>query len=103
MSPLLAKEIPFNCPKCRYVAMDRTSLIRHFATRHGLVEAFLKVKYSRRNSVPDPHVLGPPGSGSISQRYGSGSGSIYHQAKIVRKNLDSYCLVTSFRLFTFEK
>jgi hypothetical protein len=24
---------------------------------------------------PDPHVLGPPGSGSISQRCGSGSGS----------------------------
>ncbi len=34
------------------------------------------------NSVadPDPHVFGPPGSrsGSISQRYGSGSGSFYH-------------------------
>jgi hypothetical protein len=24
---------------------------------------------------PDPHVFGPPGSGSISQRYGSGYGS----------------------------
>jgi hypothetical protein len=24
---------------------------------------------------PDPHVFGPPGSGSISQRFGSGSGS----------------------------
>jgi hypothetical protein len=24
-------------------------------------------------SVPDPRVFGPPGSGSISQRYGSGS------------------------------
>ncbi len=38
---------------------------------------------------PDPHVFGPPGSGSgsISQRYGSGfgSGSSYHQAKIIRK------------------
>ena len=43
MSPLLAKEVPFTCPKCRYVALDRTSLIRHFATRHGLVDAFLKV------------------------------------------------------------
>ena len=36
---------------------------------------------------PDPHVVGPPGSGSefISQRYGSGSGSgsgsFYHHAK----------------------
>jgi hypothetical protein len=34
---------------------------------------------------PDPHVFGPPGSGSISQRYGSGS--FYHLAKIVRKTL----------------
>ena len=36
---------------------------------------------------PDPRVFGPPGSrsGSISQRYGSGS--FYHQAKKVRKTL----------------
>lgn len=43
ISPLLAKDPPFTCPKCRFVAMDRSSLIRHFATRHGLVDAFLKV------------------------------------------------------------
>ena len=43
ISPLLAKTAPFNCPKCRFVAMDRSTLIRHFASRHGLVEAFLKV------------------------------------------------------------
>jgi hypothetical protein len=44
---------------------------------------------------PDPHVFGPPGSRSNSQRYGSrsgscsgsGSGSFYHHAKIVRKTL----------------
>ncbi len=36
---------------------------------------------------PDPYVFGPPGSGSISQRYGAGSGSFYHHAKIVRKTL----------------
>jgi hypothetical protein len=30
----------------------------------------------------DPFVFVPPGSGSISQRYGSGS--FYHPAKIVR-------------------
>ncbi len=42
---------------------------------------------------PDPHVFGPPGSGSTSQRYGSGfcsgfeSGSFYNHAKIVRKTL----------------
>ncbi len=39
-------------------------------------------------SVGDPGCfLGPPGSGSVSQRYGSGSGSFYHRAKIVRKTL----------------
>ncbi len=34
---------------------------------------------------PDPHVYEPPGSGSTSQRYGSGS--FYHHAKIVKKTL----------------
>jgi hypothetical protein len=43
----------------------------------------------------DPYVFGPPGSGSVSHRYGLGSGPYYHQAKIVRKNLDSDCFVTS--------
>jgi hypothetical protein len=41
------------------------------------------------------YIFGPPGSGSISQRYGSGSGSssgsFYHQAK-QSKNFDSYFL-----------
>ncbi len=48
---------------------------------------------------PDPHVFGPPGSGSTCQRYGSGScsgsGSFYHHAKIVRKTL----IPTILRLF----
>ncbi len=54
---------------------------------------------------PDPYVFGPPGSGSVSTRYGSGSGSgsIYHQAEIVKKNLDSYCFVSSLLPFIFEK
>ncbi len=34
----------------------------------------------------DPYVFGPPGSRSISQIYESGS--FYHQAKIVGKNID---------------
>jgi hypothetical protein len=37
---------------------------------------------------PDPHVFVPPGSGSISQRYGS----FYHSAKMVRKTLISTVL-----------
>jgi hypothetical protein len=59
--------------------------------------------YIARLSVadPDPHVFGPPGSGAISQtqRYGSGSGSIYHQAKVVRKTL----IPTICDSFNFEK
>ncbi len=43
---------------------------------------------------PDPHVKS--GSGSISQRYGSGSGLPSENSK---KNLHSYCFVTSFWLF----
>ncbi len=35
----------------------------------------------------DPYVFGPPGSWSISTRYGSGSGSSCNQGKIVRKTL----------------
>ncbi len=31
---------------------------------------------------PDPHVFGPPGSGSISPMYRSGSGSFYHTSII---------------------
>jgi hypothetical protein len=49
------------------------------------------------HSVPDPdpgpHVFGPPGSGFTSQMYGSGSGSFYRQAKIVRKTLIPTVLV----------
>jgi hypothetical protein len=47
------------------------------------------------NPDPDPHVFGPPGSesGSISQRYGSGSGScsgsgsFRHLSNLLRKTL----------------
>jgi hypothetical protein len=33
------------------------------------------------------YVFGPPGYGYVSTRYGCGSGSFYHQAKIVRKTV----------------
>jgi hypothetical protein len=48
---------------------------------------------------PDPHVFGPPGSGSICQRYGSGS--FCHHAKN-KKNLDSYYFVTLFDFLSLE-
>ena len=50
ISPLLARSAPFSCPKCRYVAIERSSLIRHFATKHGLVDAFLKVNTNDQSS-----------------------------------------------------
>ncbi len=53
---------------------------------------------------PDPSVFGPPGSGSesISQRYGSGSGSFNHAAKIVRKALISTVLGFLFDFLPLE-
>ena len=57
---------------------------------HGKVEVgkfMVPASDADPDSDPDPYVFWPPGSGSISTRYGSGSGSFYHQAKIVRKPL----------------
>jgi hypothetical protein len=51
--------------------------------------------------LPDPHVFEPPGSGSISQRYGSGS--FYQQAKIVRKNLGFLLFCNFFWTFYLRK
>jgi hypothetical protein len=99
-----------------------TRVLLNSKTRHLFVAPWAGV---RVNSVPDPHVFGPPGSGSTCQRYGSGAGSFCQQAKIVRKTcfgllldylwiririLLSACenskknlLWTSFGLFIFEK
>jgi hypothetical protein len=44
---------------------------------------------------PDPHIFGPPGSGSISQSYGSGR-ILLSSCKNGKKNLDSYYFVTLF-------
>ncbi len=41
--------------------------------------------------LPDPHVFGPPGSGSISQRYGTGSGSYSGSGSVLLpENLHTY-------------
>jgi hypothetical protein len=50
----------------------------------------------------DPYVFGPHESASTNQRHGSEFGSFYHQTKIVRKTLISYCFVTSFLLFILK-
>jgi hypothetical protein len=51
------------------------------------------------------YVFGPPVSGSVSQRYGSGfgSGSFYHQAKKVRKTLIFTVCDLFIPFFIFEK
>ncbi len=47
--------------------------------------AFTTLEINVADPDPDPHVFGPPGAGSICQRYGSGA--FCHHAKIVRKML----------------
>jgi hypothetical protein len=56
--------------------------VRHFVERTRVGGEFLP-ETSVAN--PDPYVSGPPGSGSISPRYESGS--FYRQEKIIRKTL----------------
>ncbi len=48
------------------------------------------------------YVFGPPGSGSVSQRCGSGSGSFNHQAKIVSKTLTSTVLWLLFDFLSLK-
>jgi hypothetical protein len=77
---------------------DPTKLQLSFQVKKDL---FCRASCSVEDPDPDPSdpfVFGTPGSGSgsISQRYGSGSRSFYHQVKIGKKNLDSYCFATSF-------
>jgi hypothetical protein len=50
----------------------------------------------------DPHVFGPPGSGSISQRFGSGSGSFSPKARIVRKTLIFTVLLLPFDFLSLK-
>jgi hypothetical protein len=60
-------------------SIDIASASRHRPLQHWVENVSVQI------SVADPDPDGPPGSGSISQRYGSGS--FYHQAKTVRKTL----------------
>ncbi len=62
-------------------------------------------KITVADSDLDPCVYKPPGSvsGSVCHKYGSGSGSFNHQAKIVRKTLISSVLWLLLWLYFFEK
>jgi hypothetical protein len=50
---------------------------------------------------PDSYVFGPLGSGPVSQMYGSGS--FYHQAKIVRKSFIPTVLLLLFDFLSLKK
>ncbi len=54
--------------------------------------------------LPDPHVFGPPGSGSGStrQRVWIRIRILLSSCKIVRKNLDSYYFVTLFEFLSLK-
>jgi hypothetical protein len=58
------------------------------------------IKNLPQGSVPDPEVFGPRGSGSVSQR--GGSGTFHHQAKIVRKTLYFFCYATFYDFLCFK-
>jgi hypothetical protein len=75
--PVAATWVPGNCT-CIHKLKGQSTRARIFKLLSSVPDP---------EPDPDPHVFGPPGSGSgsTSQRYGSGS--IYHQAKIVRKPL----------------
>jgi hypothetical protein len=89
-----------------HVDLGGTSVWYHLLRGQKIFWLIPPTPVNLKASVPDPHVFGPPGSGSISQRCGSGSGSFHHPSIIKqnsKKNLDSYCFVTSLGLFIFEK
>jgi hypothetical protein len=72
-----------------YRAASQQLLFSAKTEKISFLSTFMILKVSVADQDPsDPYVFGPPGSGSISHIYGSGSGSSYQQAKIVRKTLD---------------
>ncbi len=75
----------FNPRKNRYFTLHHPLSLVHRAKYCNLKELFHKIVAFL--AVLRIHIFWPlgSGSGSSSQRYRSGSGSYYHQAKIVRK------------------
>jgi len=73
--------------------------VAYYLRARGHLHTDMELVFMVHTSVadpPDPRAFGPPRCGSISQRYGSGSGSFYLQAKIVRKTLISTVLLLLF-------
>jgi hypothetical protein len=65
-----------------YALLTHTPLVRPYLNLIANIEksSIADPDLNPDPNPPDPHVFEPPGSGSvsISQRYGSGSGSFYH-------------------------
>ncbi len=99
-----ASHKPAFTKSCRYLRgkglqIPRSVLFFLFSLEgRSLIQIIIRNTVSSSVPDPDPRVFGPPGSGSISQSYGSWYGSFHHQAKIVRKTLipTQYCFVASF-------
>jgi hypothetical protein len=70
------------------------------------LNVFLRAKHNWKFDIigivanPDPYVSGPPGSGSLSQRrIRIRPRILLSSCKNSKKNLDSYCFVTTFMTF----
>jgi hypothetical protein len=63
-------------PSCRSVSTQQPKLFLKILFLEELLGQLISVGDPDPKPDPqDPHDFGPPGSGSISQRYGSGSGA----------------------------
>ncbi len=83
MKAILFEKGNYYKPMLPAISCQLIKITRHVQDVTGLQ----KSSVADPDPNPEPHVFGPPGSGSTGQRYGSGSRLFYHHAKIVRKTL----------------
>ncbi len=98
-SPKIEEGAPNGSPVIKVHAVDRDKGVNGQLKYSIVQQPNQKGKIKQGSSVGDlnPFVFGPAGSGFVCMRYryGSSSGSFYHQAKIVRKTFIPSCFVTS--------
>ena len=64
---------PFSCPKCRYVGVERSSLLRHFGSFHGMCDKYLKDFLSRRGEDVSHIVVRDRGSDEVTPKKETGN------------------------------
>jgi hypothetical protein len=64
---------PFSCPKCRFVGIDRATLLRHFGNFHGMADHYLKDFLTRRGDDAT-HVAVRDRANDVTPKKESGSG-----------------------------